>query len=170
MSITIFLRVCLCFLVRLTKISQSGFWRSLNATARWWFSSTDSSLYLASRSQSFDYHKDFGSAKPYMMASSELLLIRNWLVRPGWSTSWMAAAKMADITSSGVNTHWATEIIFLNWSNIFSVHSPPVRESWEEREWIEWRQRRARCCDMEHLTMLVFYLDIWLVIYLFRSI
>ena len=64
MSITIFLRVCLCFLVRLTKISQSGFWRSLNATARWWFSSTDSSLYLPSRSHSLYYHNDIGSAKP----------------------------------------------------------------------------------------------------------
>ena len=85
-SITIFLNVCLCFLVRFTNISQSGFWRSLKATARWWFSRTDSSL--------------------YMMASSELVLIKNWLVRPGWSTSWMAAANIADITSSGVNTHW----------------------------------------------------------------
>ena len=92
MSMTIFLRVCLCFLVRLTKISQSGFWRSLKATARWWFSRTDSSLYI--------------------MASSELVLIRNWFVSPGWSTSWMAAAKMADITSRGVKTHCDGELAF----------------------------------------------------------
>ena len=137
MSITIFLRVCLCFLVRLTKISQSGFWRSLNATARWWFSSTDSSLYLPSRSQSLYYHNDIGSAKPYMMASSELLLIRNWLVRPGWSTSWMAAAKMADITSSGVNTHWATENIFLELIKYFS--SALTSSAGElRRTWVDW--------------------------------
>lgn len=46
-----------------------------NRTARWCCSSTDSSL--------------------YMMASSLLVLIRYWLVKPGWSTSWMAAAMIA---------------------------------------------------------------------------
>ena len=51
MSITIFLRVCFCFLVRFTKISQSGFCSSLKATARWWFSSTDSSLYIRASSE-----------------------------------------------------------------------------------------------------------------------
>ena len=67
MSITIFRNVCRCFLVRLTKISQSLFCRSLNATAkilfvfqrrfdltepaRWWFSSTDSSLYIRASSE-----------------------------------------------------------------------------------------------------------------------
>ena len=33
-SITIFLRVCFCFLVRLTKISHSGVCSSLKATAK----------------------------------------------------------------------------------------------------------------------------------------
>lgn len=35
-----------------------------------------------------------------------LVLIRNWLVRPGWSTSWMVAAKMAAMISRLVNTDW----------------------------------------------------------------
>ena len=34
----------------------------------------------------------------------ELVLMRNWLVRPGWSTSWMAAENIAVIISSGVKT------------------------------------------------------------------
>lgn len=34
------------------KMLQSGFWRSLNATARWWFSRTDSSLYMMANSES----------------------------------------------------------------------------------------------------------------------
>jgi len=33
-----------------------------------------------------------------------LVLMRYWLVKPGWSTSWMAAEKTAAITSNGVNT------------------------------------------------------------------
>ena len=107
---TIFLRVCLCFLVRLTKISQSGFWRSLKATARWWFSRTDSSL--------------------YMMASSELVLIRNWFVSPGWSTSWMAAAKMADITSRGVKTHCDGELAFCEEYCEVTSSAGELRRTW----------------------------------------
>ncbi len=41
-----------------------------------------------------------------MYSRYSLVLIRYWLVSPGWSTSWMAAEKMAAITSSGVNTAW----------------------------------------------------------------
>ena len=33
-----------------------------------------------------------------------LVLMRYWLVRPGWSTSWIEEAKMAAMISSGVNT------------------------------------------------------------------
>ena len=51
MSITIFLQVWRCFLERLAKISHSGFWRSLKATAKWWFSNTDSSLYMRANSE-----------------------------------------------------------------------------------------------------------------------
>ena len=50
MSMTIFLRVWRCFLLRLTKISQSLICTSLNATAKWWFSNTDSSLYIKASS------------------------------------------------------------------------------------------------------------------------
>ena len=35
-----------------------------------------------------------------------LVLIRYWLVTPGWSTSWILEAKMAAKISSGVNTDW----------------------------------------------------------------
>ena len=70
--------------------------------ARWWFSSTDSSLYMrASSEPGKEDSKNVGSE----MLLSLLVLIRNWFVSPGWSTSWMAAAKIADITSRGVNTH-----------------------------------------------------------------
>ena len=84
MSITIFLTVWRCFLVRFTKMSHSGYCSILKATAKWWFSSTDSSL--------------------YMSASSELLLMRYWFVRPGWSASWMVDANRAAKISRGVNT------------------------------------------------------------------
>lgn len=33
-----------------------------------------------------------------------LVLIRNWLETPGWSTSWIAAAKMAAKISRSVKT------------------------------------------------------------------
>lgn len=33
-----------------------------------------------------------------------LVLIRNWLETPGWSTSWIAAAKMAARISKSVKT------------------------------------------------------------------
>ena len=86
MSITIFLTVWRCFLVRFTKMSHSGYCSILKATAKWWFSSTDSSL--------------------YMRASSELVLMRYWFVRPGWSASWMVDANRAAKISRGVNTDW----------------------------------------------------------------
>lgn len=35
-----------------------------------------------------------------------LVLIRNWFDTPGWSTSWMAAAKMAARISKSVKTAW----------------------------------------------------------------
>ena len=51
MSIVIFRNVCLCFLFKLTKISRSLLCNSLKATARWWFSKTDSSLYISASSE-----------------------------------------------------------------------------------------------------------------------
>ncbi|KAJ8880199.1 hypothetical protein PR048_016665 [Dryococelus australis] len=77
-SMTILRSVCRCFLPRFTKMSQPSFCSSLNATARWWFSNTLSSL--------------------YMSASSEPA------TNTGWSTSWIVAAKSAAMTSSGVKT------------------------------------------------------------------
>lgn len=52
MSMTIFRRDCLCFLVRFWKMSQFSSCRSLKPTARWWFSSTDESLYISASSES----------------------------------------------------------------------------------------------------------------------
>ena len=40
-----------CLPVTFARISQSLFWRSLNATARWWFSNTLSSLYISASSE-----------------------------------------------------------------------------------------------------------------------
>ena len=50
-----------------------------------------------------------------MMASSELVLTRYWLVTPGWSTSWMLLARMADITSRGVNTSSRAVLLSKMW-------------------------------------------------------
>lgn len=36
-----------------------------------------------------------------------LVLTRNWLETPGWSTSWMALAKIAARISRSVKTAWA---------------------------------------------------------------
>lgn len=51
-SITSFLRLCLCLFVRFWKMSQFSSWSSLKPTARWWFSKTDSSLYIRASSES----------------------------------------------------------------------------------------------------------------------
>ena len=48
---TIFRSVCRCFLFKLLKMSQSVFCNNLKATARWWFSNTDSSLYMRANSE-----------------------------------------------------------------------------------------------------------------------
>lgn len=51
-SITILRSDCLCFLLRFWKMSQLSSCKSLNPTARWWFSSTDESLYIRASSES----------------------------------------------------------------------------------------------------------------------
>lgn len=57
-SITIFLKDCLCFLVRLPKMSQLSSCKSLKATAKWWFSKTDSSLYMSASSEPNEIEKN----------------------------------------------------------------------------------------------------------------
>ena len=52
MSMTSLRRLCLCLLLRFWKMSQFSSWSSLKPTARWWFSSTDSSLYIRASSES----------------------------------------------------------------------------------------------------------------------
>lgn len=52
MSMTSLRRLCRCRLVRFWKMSQFSSCRSLKPTARWWFSSTDSSLYINANSES----------------------------------------------------------------------------------------------------------------------
>ena len=45
------INILTCLPVTFARISQSLFWRSLNATARWWFSNTLSSLYMSASSE-----------------------------------------------------------------------------------------------------------------------
>ena len=52
MLMTFFLILFLELSVKFWKMSQAGDWRSLKATARWWFSRMDSSLYMRARSES----------------------------------------------------------------------------------------------------------------------
>lgn len=104
---TIFLRVCLCFLVRELNMSHSDFWVSLNATAKWWFSSTDSSLYINASSEPCNQMRFFVNRNfkyNNILILFLLVLIKYWFVNPGWSTSWIAAEKIAAITSKGVKT------------------------------------------------------------------
>lgn len=56
MSMTILRRLCRWRLLRFWKMSQFSSCSSLNPTARWWFSSTDSSLYINASSESAEYH------------------------------------------------------------------------------------------------------------------
>lgn len=52
MSMTSFRRLWRCRLLRFWKMSQFSWCRSLKPTARWWFSKTDSSLYMRASSES----------------------------------------------------------------------------------------------------------------------
>ena len=54
--------------------------------------------------QNFQYQRFYGSVLNSSANSNLLELIRNWLVSPGWSTSWMVAANRAAIISRGVKT------------------------------------------------------------------
>jgi len=51
MLMTIRLRACRCFTGTFCRMLQPVSCSSLNATARWWFSSTDSSLYISANSE-----------------------------------------------------------------------------------------------------------------------
>lgn len=48
--------------------------------------------------------QDPACARPPPGPQYSLVLMRNWLETPGWSTSWMAAAKRAARISRSVNT------------------------------------------------------------------
>ena len=50
-----------------------------------------------------------------MRASSDSVLTRNWLVTPGWSTSWMLLARMAARISWGVKTSSRAELLRRMW-------------------------------------------------------
>lgn len=127
MSMTIFLSDCLCFFVMFWKISQFSSWSSLKPTARWWFSSTDSSLYMSASSESEKKKKKEEKMREIMSRLVQttmmavdtfeklshvhlLVLMRNWLETPGWSTSWMAAAKIAARISRSVKTAWGQKL------------------------------------------------------------
>lgn len=61
-------------------------------------------------SYSFDF-QFFGSEADWRRCERKniLVFIRNWLVTPGWSTSWMALANRAAMISRSVNTAWDTQ-------------------------------------------------------------
>lgn len=107
-------RLWRCRLVRFWKMSQFSWCRSLKPTARWWFSRTDSSLYMRANSES--EHRGTGvwtqlvQISRHVCASvcvNSLVLMRNWLETPGWSTSWIAAANRAARISRSVKTAWS---------------------------------------------------------------
>lgn len=119
-SMTSLRRLWRCRLVRFWKMSQFSWCRSLKPTARWWFSNTDSSLYMRASSES--EHSEDGQRRNlgkhlhifyllFMFACvcvcvHSLVLMRNWLETPGWSTSWIAAANRAARISRSVKTAW----------------------------------------------------------------
>ena len=110
MSMTIFRRVFICFDVRWEKMFRSSAWRSLKATAKWWFSSTLSSLYIKARSLPRETEKQVRRVQNHPCVFFRLLvLIKNWFVTPGWSTSWMAEANMAAMISNSVKTPFDEE-------------------------------------------------------------
>lgn len=133
----------------LQNISHPWFWSNLKATAKWWFSNTDSSLYINASSEPvvcdtflvvrrreakktvyslafrficacvFQYcvrawinfvqirltiFEWFQWTERREWGQYLLELIKNWLVKPGWSTSWIQAANNAPQISIGVKT------------------------------------------------------------------
>jgi len=141
MSMTIFLRVCLCFLLMFWNMSHPSFCKSLKATAKWWFSSTDSSLYIRANSEPVQKNEDEKRHKNMLQPKTSLRsrynillkcylleLMRNWLVSPGWSTSCIAAAKRAAVISSGVKTLWKNDRRFKQYNIIItSQYRTPLR-------------------------------------------
>ena len=91
-------------------------WISLKATARWWFSRTDSSLYIRANSepelwQIYPHRFKRKFNHTYMIDICIItkkkispVFTRYWLVTPGWSTSWIQLARIAANTSKGENT------------------------------------------------------------------
>lgn len=117
---TILLSVWCCLVVRFWKILHPSSETSLKATAKWWFSNTDSSLYIKASSEPGGGTSKRGQRSVTMPRGgiSERdapVVTKNWLVRPGWSTSCMALAKMAASTSKSVNTVWKQENNSVKW-------------------------------------------------------
>lgn len=66
-----------------------------------------------------------------VLVANSLVLMRNWLETPGWSTSWIAAAKMAARISKSVKTacrakwvHWTPRSICLSCLISFILRYP----------------------------------------------
>lgn len=57
MPMTMRRSACLCLMGTFCRMSQPVSWSSLNATAKWWFSSTDSSLYISANSDPVSTHR-----------------------------------------------------------------------------------------------------------------
>lgn len=69
---------------------------------------------------------------------NSLVLIRNWLVRPGWSTSWIVAAKMAAIISKLVNTDCVSKLYWQESDGQSGINHP------NSTTWLDLESRRVR--------------------------
>lgn len=165
---TILRRDCLCFLLRFWKMSQLSSCRSLKPTARWWFSSTDESLYIKASSESGGSNTEksqraqqqlYGGTSTTQSANS-LVLMRNWLETPGWSTSWMALANRAARISRSVNTALMEKtrrhgkVIYCSgWIITLDCfdHLPPEQVWTVGRGWTGPRLQHGCCCGRPRL-------------------
>lgn len=92
-SMTSLRRLWRCRLVRFWKMSQFSWCSSLKPTARWWFSRTDSSLYISASSESAGTrwalvkHRDETPAEEQVSEFSGVLF-RAWAHWCWWGTDW----------------------------------------------------------------------------------
>jgi hypothetical protein len=109
MSMVIFLRSSRDWFGKLAKILHWLFWSSLNATARWWFSRTDSSLYIRANSESVKqsfFQSNFRKPVLTIRKTTEHCSIcntmivcerRNAIRQLNWSQVWLCAWLCVDV-------------------------------------------------------------------------
>ena len=85
----------------------------LKATARWWFSNTDTSLYSTAKWCSTGGNGNMARRRGFGCCYSNKfspVATRKLLFLPGWSTSWTMAANRAARISRSVNIGWTTQV------------------------------------------------------------